>query len=184
MTPAERHRADAAAFAAVADSATAGDWDRPSPVAGWTARDVVAHLVEWLPAFLERTDVGLPPVELADDPAAAWRRRADDVQALLETEGGRRFESPMFGVTTIGAILDQIYTNDVWMHSWDLARALGRDVDVGEQRCSYALAVMEPIDEVLRQRGQYGPRVAVPDDAPAQDRLIGFIGRDPYWSAG
>ena len=28
------------------------DWDAPAPVAGWTARDVVGHLTEWLPAFL------------------------------------------------------------------------------------------------------------------------------------
>ena len=40
---------------------------------------------------------------------------------------------------------------------------------------------MEPIDELLRTSGQYGPRVPVPDDARAQDRLIGFIGRDPAW---
>ncbi|MEN3316442.1 MAG: hypothetical protein V7605_2676, partial [Acidimicrobiaceae bacterium] len=31
------------------------------------------------------------------------------------------------------------------------------------------------------QSGQYGPRIAVPDDAPAVDRLMAFIGRDPAW---
>lgn len=30
--------------------------------------------------------------------------------------------------------------------------------------------------------GQYGPRVQIRDDAAVQDRLIGFIGRDPAWS--
>ena len=40
---------------------------------------------------------------------------------------------------------------------------------------------MEPFEELMRSSGQYGPRVAVPDDAPAQDRLLGFIGRDPQW---
>jgi hypothetical protein len=40
---------------------------------------------------------------------------------------------------------------------------------------------MAPIDELLRTSGQFGPRVPVPDDASAQDRLIGFIGRDPSW---
>ena len=40
---------------------------------------------------------------------------------------------------------------------------------------------MQPIDELLRTSGQYGPRVPVPDDAPAQDRMLGFIGRDPAW---
>jgi hypothetical protein len=38
---------------------------------------------------------------------------------------------------------------------------------------------MEPLDEVLRQSGQYGARVTVPDDADEQTRLIAFTGRQP-----
>jgi hypothetical protein len=33
----------------------------------------------------------------------------------------------------------------------------------------------------MRDSGQYGPAVPVPDDAPVVDQLIGFIGRDPAW---
>jgi hypothetical protein len=44
------------------------------------------------------------------------------------------------------------------------------------------LAGMEPLDELLRQSGQYGPKVAVPDDADVQSRMLGFIGRDPAWT--
>jgi hypothetical protein len=35
------------------------------------------------------------------------------------------------------------------------------------------------MDEVLRQGDQFGPRVNVPEDASFQDKLIGFIGRQP-----
>jgi hypothetical protein len=38
---------------------------------------------------------------------------------------------------------------------------------------------MLPMDEMLRQSGQYGPRVEVPDDADVQTRLLAFIGRTP-----
>jgi len=41
---------------------------------------------------------------------------------------------------------------------------------------------MEPLDELLRQSGQYGARVPVPDDADEQTRLIAFVGRDPQRS--
>jgi hypothetical protein len=36
---------------------------------------------------------------------------------------------------------------------------------------------------LMRGSGQYGARVAVPEDADAQTRLLGFIGRDPQWVA-
>jgi len=183
MSPAEQHAYDAQRFAALAATASADDWSRPSPVEGWTARDVVGHLVEWLPGFLSRAGVTLTPVALDGDPVAAWRERAAEVQRLLEERGDAVFESPMFGRLTLGGAIDRFYTNDIWMHSWDLARALGVDFDLGEERSAQALAGMEPMEEVIRGSDQFGPRFPVPEDAPAQDRLIGFIGRDPHWRA-
>ena len=60
-TPAEQFRRPAGIFAdrvrAVPDDA----WSRPSPCDGWTARDVVGHMVEWMPGFLRRS-------------ASSWRR--------------------------------------------------------------------------------------------------------------
>ncbi|GAB3862801.1 maleylpyruvate isomerase family mycothiol-dependent enzyme [Nocardioides maradonensis] len=180
MSAAQNHARDAARFGELVASASTEDWTRPSPVQEWTARDVVYHLIDWLPDFLERTGTILPAVD-GIDPVAAWDQRAADVQQLLETEGDREFESPMFGTLTIATAVDRFYTGDVWMHSWDLAKALGRDIDLGEERCAEALVAMEPMDEVLRSSGQFGPRVEVPDDASAQDRFVAFIGRDPGW---
>ena len=40
---------------------------------------------------------------------------------------------------------------------------------------------MEPMEDIIRASGQYGPRVPVPPGADAQTRLLGFIGRDPEW---
>jgi hypothetical protein len=40
---------------------------------------------------------------------------------------------------------------------------------------------MQPIDEMLRSSGHYGPRVDVSSDADLQTKLIAFTGRDPFW---
>lgn len=181
MNAAEQHTFDAQRFASLTEAATAGDWSRPSPVDGWTARDVVGHLVEWLPGFVSSTGVTLTPVSVDDDPVAAWRRRADEVQRVLEDQGEVVYSSPMLGEMPLSAAINQFYTNDIWMHSWDLARALDVEIDLGEERCAAALVGMEPMEELIRNSGQFGPRVPVPADASAQDRLIGFIGRDPSW---
>jgi hypothetical protein len=67
------------------------------------------------------------------------------------------------------------------MHSWDLAKALGREPDLGDERCRETLAALEPVEELLRGSGHYGPAVPVAPDAPPQDRLMAFVGRDPAW---
>ena len=180
MSPAEQHAYDAQRFAALTEAASADDWSRPSPEEGWTARDVVGHLLEWFPPFISRAGIELAPAS-ADDPVAGWRKRADEVQRVLEEQGDAVFASPMFGEMPVASAIDRFYTNDIWMHSWDLARALGLEFDLGEERCAAALEGMAPMDAVLRESGQFGPKVPVPDSASAQDRFLGFIGRDPAW---
>jgi uncharacterized protein (TIGR03086 family) len=76
-------------------------------------------------------------------------------------------------------VVDMIYTADVFMHRWDLARATGQDETLDADKCAVMFEGMLPMDEMLRESGQYGPRVAVPDDADGQTKLLAFIGRTP-----
>jgi uncharacterized protein (TIGR03086 family) len=82
----------------------------------------------------------------------------------------------------LGEVIDTFYTADVFMHTWDLARATGQDDTLDADLCATLLAGMEPIEEMMRSSGQYGPRVEVPEGSDAQTRLLGFIGRDPLWT--
>jgi uncharacterized protein (TIGR03086 family) len=184
--PAERHRRVAGGFSDRVRSTT--DWSAPAPVDGWTARDVVGHLVEWFPGFLAmgcdvRLPVG-PPVE--NDPVAAWQVHADGVQAVLDDPASaqREFSNPHTGTMPLPQAVDRFYTSDVFMHTWDLARATGQGERLDPALCEQLLAGMESIEDVMRSSGQYGPRVAVPADADVQTRLLGFIGRDPAWPRG
>ena len=179
-TPAARHAVVAGDFGRLV--ARTPDWSAPAPVAGWTARDVVEHLVGWFPGFLAAGGIELssgPPV--AQDPLGAWQHQADAVQALVEERGDESFTHPYAGTHRLADAVDQFYTADVFMHSWDLARAGGQDPGLDEDQAARMLAGMQPIEAMLRDSGQYGPAVPVPDDAPVVDRLMGFIGRDPAW---
>jgi uncharacterized protein (TIGR03086 family) len=79
----------------------------------------------------------------------------------------------------LGQAIDMIYTGDVFLHRWDLARATGQDETLDPDKCAAMLEGMLPMDEALRQSGQYGPRVHVTDDADVQTKLLAFIGRTP-----
>ncbi len=182
--PAERHREVADGFTARVQGTS--DWNAPAPVARWRARDVVGHLVEWFPAFLTSA-TGLvlesgPSIEL--DPVTAWHVHADAVQRLLDgPDAGTPFRHPMVGELPLPQAIDRFYTSDVFMHTWDLARATGQDERLDPQMCADLLAGMLPIEALMRSSGQYGASVDVPDDADPQTRLLGFIGRDPLASA-
>ncbi len=181
--PAERHRQVAGVFTARVRETP--DWDAPAPVQGWTARDVVRHLTDWFPGFLS-SGAG---VELArgpavdDDPVRAWQVHSDAVQALLDDPdtARRQLSDRHVGEVPLDQAVDRFYTSDVFMHTWDLARASDRDARLDPEFCAVLLAGMESVEEAMRASGQYGARVAVPADADPQTRLLGFIGRDLGW---
>lgn len=162
------------------------DWDAPTPCAGWVARDVVDHLVGWVPGFLGAfAGVEVAVAGDAADPVGAWRSLDDALRTLLDDPAvaGRTVQGPM-GETTVAALVDQFVTTDIAVHTWDLARSNGLDDRIDGLDPEPVLAGAEQMDAALRSSGHYGPWVRVPDDAHAQDRLLGFFGRDPAWRPG
>jgi uncharacterized protein (TIGR03086 family) len=173
-------------FAAVLRSAPADAWGNPSPCEGWTALDVVAHLTEWIPGpgFLLGT-YGIEPgtiPAIGDDPAGAWDVVRAAIQAGLDGPtatheadcgplGYRTFEDAV-ALTVIG---------DVFIHTWDLARAAGVEVvlDADELRRQHdaVAAVPADVDAAMRRSGHYGPRVALADDADPLTTVLAFYGR-------
>ena len=106
------------------------------------------------------------------------------VQALLDDPASRErvVRSPHFPEMSLTQMIDRLYTTDVFMHSWDLARATGQPDRLDDEHATELLAGMEPLDEMLRASGQYGPKVEPPAGADPTDRLMAFVGRDPAWT--
>jgi len=176
---ADRYRRVAAEMSARVDAVPADAWDNPAPPEGWRARDVIGHLVGWIPgtvldgAWLEGADAEV-------DPVAAWHALDDALQAALDDPAASTVELDLPpGRMTRDRAIDMICTNDVLFHTWDLARATGLDERLLPDEVANVLAGIEPMDEPMRASGHFGPRVAVPDDADPQTRLIAFLGRQP-----
>ena len=96
----------------------------------------------------------------------------------------RTSTNPHTGSLSLPMAISRFFTADLLMHTWDLARATGQDETLDPERCASMLEGMEPMENLLRGSGQYGPRVEVPEDADPQTQLIAFIGRDPDWPTG
>jgi uncharacterized protein (TIGR03086 family) len=179
----ERYGRVAGRFGEVARNVAPGDWDRSAPCEGWVARDVVRHLVEWFPPFLQQgAGIQLSAGPSVDaDPAGAWEAMSRQVQALLDDATARTlaFSHPRAGDHQLDAAIGMFLIGDVLVHTWDLARATGQDERLDPDEVAGMLAGLEPMDEMLRASGHFGPRVEVPADADIQTRLIAFTGRRP-----
>lgn len=184
LDPGRRHRVVAERFAEVARRVE--DWEVPTPVDGWVARDVVRHLVDWSTAFFAAGGVRLRIAPNGDrSPLVAWEAHAAAVQSMLDDResAASEFSHPQAGTHRFADAVDRFYTADVFMHTWDLARSIDVDPALDPAWCEVMLAGMEPMDDVLRSSGHYGPRRAVAADSDPEARLIAFIGRDPDWRA-
>jgi uncharacterized protein (TIGR03086 family) len=155
-------------------------WDNPSPCEGWTARDVVGHLTEWIPAFFGSQGVKFPPVpSVADDPVGAWETvQVTIARALADPILASEQVATPFSTQSLAETVDMIVTGDVFTHTWDLARATGQSETLDSDQLQRMIAGMGAIpEEVLRADGMFGPRIDVRADADDQTRFLGYLGR-------
>ncbi|GAB3816067.1 maleylpyruvate isomerase family mycothiol-dependent enzyme [Tessaracoccus terricola] len=179
----ERYVRIADRFGAVA--AGVADWDAPTPVKEWRARDVVDHLVTWFPAMLTGgTSIRLAPGrKVRRNPVGAWEDLDREVRVLLSDKdlAATSHTNPNTGTRRVEQVVDQYFTTDVFMHTWDLARSSGQDDRLEPDFLAALDAGMRRSAETIRSSGHYGREQPVPADADLQDRFIAFIGRDPRW---
>ena len=181
---ASRYRKVAATFTERVREVAAEAWDNPSPCEGWVARDIVRHLVEWVPPFLAagsgETLPALPDVD--DDPVRAWEALDVELQRILDdpATAGRRFEHPQAGSHPLADAISMFILGDVLVHTWDLARAAGLDERLDPDECRAMADGIEPMGDALSRSGHYGVPTAF-DKASADDqtRLLALTGRRP-----
>jgi uncharacterized protein (TIGR03086 family) len=106
---------------------------------------------------------------------------SDGIQSLLDDPAvaASEISHPHAGTHRFDGAIDTFVTGDVLIHTWDLARATGLDETLDADVVHTMLIAMEPLDEMLRESGQFGPRVDAPAGADDQTRLIAFTGRTP-----
>jgi uncharacterized protein (TIGR03086 family) len=191
---AERYRRLASGFLERIAGTAPAAWDAPSPCAGWTARDVVAHVVNGhrgiLAAVLGERPVpafgvgvgpmdGAPPVEPGADLAAAFTDCRDRVLAVLadpELAATPLKFSPLGPVPVVVAA-DRIGALELLVHTWDLARASGGDERLDAELAARTHEALLPHRDALLATGAFRSGVEPPPGADPQAALLTFAGR-------
>lgn len=155
------------------------DWDAMSPCGGWTAADLVAHVIETERDYFSRHAIDLGPAPaVAANPASAWHTHHAAVQRVLADEAvaARAFDG-FFGPTTVGAMFLQVYGFDLVVHRWDLASAASRDERFTETELDTVEAAIAGFGDNLYADGICAPAIDVPADADRQSRVLAALGR-------
>ncbi|MDQ4007788.1 MAG: TIGR03086 family metal-binding protein [Actinomycetota bacterium] len=165
----------------------------PTPCAGTTVGDLLDHVDGLALAFTEAASK-TPAREGSQTPSAdgsrlgsEWRGRiADRLDSLAQAWREKAAWSGMTqagGVDLPGDVAGLVALDEVVVHGWDLAVASGQEF-TGEPHlldAAYEFVRAGVAENPEGTPGLFGPPVAVPDDAPLLDRLIGLTGRDPGW---
>ncbi|MDK1472495.1 TIGR03086 family metal-binding protein [Streptomyces sp. 549] len=160
-------------------------WTAPTPCTEWSVRDLVNHLTAehlWAPpllsgATLEEVGDRFDGDVLGDDPAAAWAsasaasvpafHRPGALDLPVHTSGGRSPAEEYAWQMTL----------DLAVHAWDLARGAGLDDRLDPELAAAVLEQVLPMADALQGTPMFAAPVPVPADAPAQDQLLGLLGR-------
>jgi uncharacterized protein (TIGR03086 family) len=174
-------------FASVVTRLGDDDWERPTPCAGWTARDLLGHLATSMRVGISVMQ-GLPPAwpdaarpgDLVEgDPAGFWRDIAVQARDVLRNADlGRVMETPL-GRTVADDLAIPVI--DLYVHAWDLGVAVGIAVEIPPDVIDFAHAYLDPLpDDMVRGDNRaFAPQAPVPAGATPTERFIAWTGRRP-----
>jgi uncharacterized protein (TIGR03086 family) len=171
------HLANADAFTALVTSVPDDRWDAPSPCDGWTAGDVVQHVVDTQRDFLAGRGATLPPPPHGT-PAERWDAHDATVREVLDDEAFATAPyDGYFGPTTLADTLRDFYGWDLVVHRWDLGRATEQEVSWTDAECAFVAGELATFGDQLYAEGVCKPALDPPADADEQTRVLALLGR-------
>ncbi|MFX4273091.1 TIGR03086 family metal-binding protein [Propionibacteriaceae bacterium Y1685] len=176
MNSLDHFHAVAEPFTDVVDAVPTDSWSSPSPCEGWSAEDVVDHVITTQNDFL--ADRQLATATVHGTPAERWRAQKDHVAELLSAPGvaDQEYDGAM-GRTTVGATLSTFYGFDLIAHRWDVARAAGTDTRFSEAELELLESSIAGFGDHLYGEGICQRPVEVGPEASRQDKVLALLGR-------
>ncbi len=174
----------------VVDGIEPSQLHQPTPCGEWDVRAVLNHVTGGADMFAICVNEGsisddvlghlVGGDNLGDDYKGAFRQAAERaITAFEQPDVAGKIVTLPFGEMPAAVAL-RLAIFDVSVHTLDLARGSGQDVDVDPEVLAVALEVgKEMLGPELRGAGLFGAEVSVPDDAPIADKVLAFAGRQP-----
>ena len=162
-----------------------------TPCTEWNVQALIKHNI-LVAGFVEgvlQENITVNPMDVegaipGGDPVKALDDYVAKVMDIVKASGSLDTQiSTPFGDMTRGQFLITP-TWDLVIHKWDLAKGSGQNTTLDNTLVEAVYNTFSPQADAMREmefgdKHIVGPRVAVPDSASLQDRLLGALGRNP-----
>jgi uncharacterized protein (TIGR03086 family) len=180
---------------AVADLVGETDLGRPTPCAGWSVADLLAHMTAQhvgfaAAAYGDGANTAVwQVVHDVEDPVASYRYSVGLVLTAFETVDREPFALPEISTAADFPPMQAIgfHLVDYVAHTWDLARALDVDVRLDPDVVDMALRIAHAVPDSSRQPtpgAAFAQTVRTAADASPLEQFLGLLGRSPAWVSG
>ena len=175
----DSYRVVASGFGAAVKAVAPNQWDAQTPCEQWTARDLLAHVVENHRGVIASVRGGeSEPLGADEDPKQAWENASRAIAKITgDPEAAAKEMDGPTGKMPAGQIIGQFVTMDVLVHTWDLARTIGANERLDADCVSQAYEALKPMDALIRQPNVFGPKLEPPRGADLQTEFLYFLGR-------
>ena len=165
------------AFDARVQAAPADSWSNAAPCEGWTAADVVSHVVGGMNGVVAGLTASAPVEADASDPVGSWNAASAAALATVASADLSQNIAGPFGPQPAEQVIGRLMCTDVLVHTWDLARAVGGDETLDAATVAAAYSGLKPMDAMIRMPGVFGPKIEAAEGDDAQTEFLKFLGR-------
>jgi len=150
--------------------------DAPTPCEEWNVRSVINHLIDGQESYFQPAARGekatppspTPPEVFDGDPV---KRYEEARQGTLDAF--RAADASKAAMTMGIAFVDQV------VHGTDIAKATGQDATIPPDLAEAAFGMVNGNLTADNRGKAFKAEVQVAKDAPAQDKLLAYLGRKP-----
>ncbi|CAN5204050.1 maleylpyruvate isomerase family mycothiol-dependent enzyme [soil metagenome] len=155
---------------------------RPTPCRRWDLGALLRHMHDSLGTLHEAGAVGYVALEPAEpgpgEIVSALRSRACDLLGAWSRNDGSELIS-VAGCPLTAGVLASTGALEVAVHGWDVARACGVRRPLPPELAAELLELVPLLVSDRDRPARFAAPVDVPPLAPAGDRLLAFLGRQP-----
>lgn len=163
------------------------DLENETPCEGWDVQALISHVVLG-DAAVPLLFAGEPLAAtmtidtsiLGPNPVATWRGTALAAIEAFRVPGAMEQMVDHPAGPRPGAVVARFRLVDLLGHSWDLATAIGVEVDIPEELAEAALDFLYPMLDQIKDSQIFAEPIAPPENSSAVFRFLGLLGRKAW----